>query len=320
MTLRQATNDSRRGSTRIASFWLRHRFVLSISVAAIFGGALVATVAGLLTDRPHHRVGNVVFSGNSETGDISQWTWGAQCANTGPVGGSAVRGTVNIVEDVVAQGHYAARFDLPAGGPVSACEVLRKRTMALGSDDWYALEVYFPPSWQEPSSQFWGLLFAQFDYEALAGPPVGLYAHADHVNLAVQSGLCAMNSAGIKACQYSSGNDASSQGTLGYTLRIVPLGTQLAGTWQQFVVHVHHAADSSGLVQGWWRPLGRTWAKTVDWSGYPTVQWSSTQPANSNTVTTDKIGAYRGAATFPVSIGQDGYCVATSFGAAESCL
>ncbi len=61
------------------------------------------------------------------------------------------RGTINIVTDVVAQGRYAARFDLPYGEintngqeKPSACEALRGRTLGLGTDDFYALDVRFP--------------------------------------------------------------------------------------------------------------------------------------------------------------------------------
>jgi hypothetical protein len=298
----------------------RRRLLLTAAVAAISGAALLVAVPGVLTSGPIQNA-EILFSGNWETGNISQWS-GAQCANTGPVGGSYLRGTINIVTQLapVAQRIYAARFDLPAGSPASACEVLRDRTEALGTDDWYALEVYFPSNWQEPSSDFWGLLFAQLNYEDLGvGPPVGLYAHADHVNLTVETGLC--NEA-TGACQYTTSNDAgpSKQGSLGYTLRMVPLGTTLAGMWQEFMVHVHWAADSSGLVEGWWRPRGGNWKKTVSWGGYPTVQWTSTQPPETNFGTHDKIGAYRGASTFPISIWQDGFCVAGSFSAAESCL
>ena len=140
---------------------------------------------------------------------------------------------------------------------------------------------------------------------------------ADHVNVVVQSGLCAPNGAGINACQYTTGNDAGNS----YNLRIAPLGTPLAGTWQQFVVHVHHAADSSGLVQGWWRPRGSsTWTQTVNWSGYPTVQWSSGHRPEASEMTVDKIGAYRGQSNVPISIWLDGFCDATSFSAAASCL
>lgn len=312
------------------SLWLRHRVTIIASIAAACAAAgLVFAVTrptskhkrqagrasqGLPAGRPNHRTA-VIFSGNWETGTRSQWG-AAQCANTGVAPGAFKRGTLNIVTDVVAQGKYAARIDLPPGEPASACEVFQGRTEALGTDDWYALEVRFPPDWREPASAPWGLAIAQFDYERVAGPPVGLFAHADHVNLNIAAGFCNNG-----ACQYNTGNDDhGNQGTLGYTLRITPVGTQLAGTWQQFIVHVHHAADSSGVVQGWWRPRGGSWTKTIDWGGYPTVQWTSTQPVDTNYGTADKIGGYRGTSSFPISIWQDGFCRATSFSAAESCL
>ena len=282
---------------------LRRPVTLAVSVAAIFGIALLVTVSGVL-EGESAQVPKPLFSGNWETGNISQWTWGAQCANySPPPPGSANIGNLSIVTDVVAQGMYSGRFDLPADTVGNnSCEVLRKRTEALGSDDFYAQEVYFPSNWQEPSG--WGLLLGQYDFQGITGPPVGLYAHSDHVDIGIETGLCHPPS----PCQYTAGP------------RIAPLGTHLAATWQQFVVRVHHAADSSGLVQGWWRPRGGTWTQTVNWSGYPTVQWTSTQSPTTNTTTADKIGAYRGPANFPISIWQDGFCVARSFAAAESCL
>jgi hypothetical protein len=110
------------------------------------------------------------------------------------------------------------------------------------------------------------------------------------------------------------------EGSLHTTLRLIPLGTKLAGTWQQWIVHVHHAVDSSGLLQAWWRPRGGTWTQTVNLSGYPTVQWTSGETPNPNPPADDKIGGYRGGASYPITIWQDGFCVATSFAAAESCL
>jgi polysaccharide lyase-like protein len=261
--------------------------------------------------------GAVVFSGNWETGDISQWTWGAQCANYSLVG-NAHAGDVHVVSDNIAQGGYAARFDVPVD-PIAnnSCEVLRKRTQALGSDQFYAQEVYFPSDWRDPSA--WGMAVGQYNFSGVGqGAPVGVDARADHVNLSISSGLCVAHG----PCQYTTGNDwPNDQGTLNTTLRIVPPGTHLAGTWQQWIVHVHWAAGSSGHIDAWWRQRGATsWTKTVNWGGYPTVQWTSEHAPEANDVTSDKIGAYRGPAIFPISIWQDGFCVATSFSAAASCL
>ncbi len=68
-----------------------------------------------------------------------------------------------------------------------------------------------------------------------------------------------------------------------------------------------------------------TWTQTVNVSGYPTVEWKKDEspPTTSREVvgeTVDKLGAYRGQSSFPISIWQDGYCGATSFSAAASCL
>jgi hypothetical protein len=162
---------------------------------------------------------------------------------------------------------------------------------------------------------------AQFDFQGLAGAPVAMAAHAEDVDLVTESGACAPNSVGTNECQYNTGSDYGEEGSLHKTLHIIPRGTHLAGTWEQFIVHVHHAADASGLVQGWWRPRGTSaWTQTVKLSGYPTVQWTPGHPLDANDGTVDKIGAYRGASNFPISIWQDGFCVATSFSAAASCL
>jgi hypothetical protein len=270
---------------------------------AIFGTALLVTVSGVLKggSAPTPKL---LFSGNFHTGDTSQWTWGAQCPNVNgyiPPPGSGNIGELHIVTDVVAQGKYSGRFDLPAYESNNSCEVLRKRSLGLGTDDWYAQEVYFPSNWREPSG--WGLLLGQYDFQGITGPPVGPYAHGDYVDLGIEAGLCPPPE---HVCQHN------------VAPLIVPRGTHLGGTWQQFIVHVYHATDSSGLVQGWWRPRGGTWTQTVNESG-PTVQWEHSPPTSDST-TADKIGAYRGGAPFPISIWQDGFCVATSFAAAESCL
>ena len=59
--------------------------------------------------------------------------------------------------------------------------------------------------------------------------------------------------------------------------------------------------------------------KTVTLSGYPTVQWTAGEGFSklAGDVTADKIGAYRGPASFPLTIWQDGFVRTTSFAAAR---
>ncbi len=80
--------------------------------------------------------GTIQFAGDWETGDASQWTW-TQCF---PIQTAQDRGTFRVVTQPVGQGRFAARFDLPASDRNNACEVLRQRTLAVGSDDWYGLK------------------------------------------------------------------------------------------------------------------------------------------------------------------------------------
>ena len=136
--------------------------------------------------------GAVVFRGDFETGNIAQWTWGAQCANTGVSStGSWVRGTISVQSELVGQGSYGARYDLPAAANAyTACETLSKRRIGLGSDDYYGLMVRFPSDWREPSSARWGLSLAQLNFERIWGAPVLVAAHAHHIALVMQSGLC----------------------------------------------------------------------------------------------------------------------------------
>ena len=310
----------------LASTRLRSRAASGVALGVVvFGVAVARSVAAAPAP------GEVLFSGNWETGNIDQWTWSAQCAN---VAGSDTanrpdRGTVTLVTSPVAQGRYAARFELPAYESPNACEVLRHRLIGGdGTDEYYALEVLFPNGWREPSSAFWGLSIAQFNYVALTGAPVGLGAHRNHVNLTMQTGAY-----GNRRTEYSTGNDDG-----GYNIRcrkpsgqlyprghctIVPDGKLVPGAWHQLIVHVRWAADASGLVEGWFRLRRQRWKKTVVIRGYPTRQWDGTGPNGTYSLShdsSDKIGAYRGAASFPISVMNDGFCAATALAAAKSCF
>jgi hypothetical protein len=260
-----------------------------------------------------------VFRGNFETGNLSQWTWGAQCANTGfPSAGSFVRGTIGVQSEVVGQGSYGARFDLPAAANAyTACETLSKRRIGLGSDDYYGLMVRFPSDWREPSLAGWGLSIAQLNYESIWGSPVSLAAHAHRIALVMQSGLCKSGRTRTPGCTYSSGPGGNVA-----PMTAVPAPLAL-GVWHELIVHIRWTVHSSGIIEVWHRLKGGgRWVKTVSRRGYPTVQWTAEHgpKAIARSVTSDKIGAYRGNAQFPLSVWQDGFVRTTSFAAAAAAL
>jgi hypothetical protein len=261
---------------------------------------------------------SVIFRGGFETGDISQWTWGGQCANTGlPSSGSIVRGTVVVQTRIVGQGRYAARFDLPAATTPTACETLEKRRIGLGRDDYYGLMVRFPRPWREPSVAGWGLALAQFNYQAIWGPPVGLYAHGKRVRLVLQSGLCRSVQTTNPGCRYSSGAG-------GNLRRMVAIPAPLARRkWHLLIVHVRWTTRRNGVIEVWHRLKGhRPWKRTVSRRGFPTVQWTAAlgRQGIRGTVTSDKIGAYRGSSAFPVTLWHDGFVRTISFASAARAL
>jgi hypothetical protein len=278
----------------------------------------LAAVAALIL-APAALAGRAIsFRGDFETGDISQWTWGGQCANTGvPSSGSTVRGTVVVQSRTVAQGRYAARFDLPAATTYTACETLDKRRIRLGRDDYYGLMVRFPRPWREPSSAGWGLSLAQLNYEEIWGAPVSLNAHAKRVHLILQSGRCRSFQMSNPGCAYSSGQN-------GNVRRMIAIPAPLVRRkWHQLIVHVRWTPRRNGIIEVWHRLKGhRAWNKTVSRRGYPTVQWTAEggPSALAGARTVDKIGAYRGHSTFPLTVWHDGFVRTTSFASAARAL
>jgi Polysaccharide lyase len=258
----------------------------------------------------------VMFRGDFETGDISQWKWGGQCANTGvPSSGSTVRGTVVVQSRTVAQGRYAARFHLPAATSHTACETLQRRRIRLRRHDYYGLMVRFPRRWREPRG--WGLSLAQLNFEGIWGAPVSLVAHAKRVLLILQSGRCRSVHTPNPGCAYSSGPN-------GNVRRMVAIPAPLARRrWHQLIVHIRWTTKRKGIIEVWHRLKGRrAWNKTVSRRGYPTVQWTAAEGPReiAGSVTSDKIGAYRGHSAFPLTVWHDGFVRTTSFISAARAL
>ena len=262
----------------------------------------------------------VAFKGDFEPGDISQWqstSWGgAQCLNYGlPNDSNDTYGDLYVLGDIVAKGSYSGRVDLPAAGTSNACELLRGRTIAM-DDEWYSMEVRFPSNWQEPSPAGWGMVLAQFNFEGIWGFPLGISAHSNYVGLTLNSGLCKSITSGDPTCQYSSGIQGNVPSQY-----IIPISDFSTGVWHQLLIHVKWTNGNDGIVEGFHRLRGQTtWTRTVSFIGYPTLQRTSTFTPVAADRTVDKIGAYRGAASFSLSIWQDNFCQATSMAAAESCF
>jgi hypothetical protein len=286
------------------------RFLSQLLVAAV-------AVAGLtLSAGADARRASVVYGENWEKGRLDTSQWGAQCDNlTPPYFGT--RGTFRVQRKMAGQGRWAARFELPPdASKATACEIIHNRTLDLGRDDYYALAVSFPRTWKEPGDQaksFWGMAIAQFNYQMIAGPPVGLFAHRRYVNLTVQSGYF-----DGYATRWHSGNGIA-RGNVPRMYAIPP--PLKLGSWHQLIVRVRWSTRNEGAVDVWHRLRSkRRWMQTVRFRGKPTVKWSASKPAISEMPTWDKFGGYRGESSSPASVWHDAFCRATSLSAAKSCL
>ena len=266
--------------------------------------------------------GTISWNINYETGNTSQWSGGIQCAGTNDTG--YTYGTMSVDTTTFGEGTHGARIDLPSdtinGG--SRCEGLEARRPIYGSDHWYGMMYKFPTNWQEPSSAFWGMAIAQLNYQLIWGAPVLLAAHADKVDLTINTGFCADVNSTKPGCTYSSTN-GSSIGNVPET-KIIP-GPIVTNNWYEVIVHAKWTGDpTQGIIEGWYRLKGQTtWNKTVNLTGYPTIQWSNSAPlsvwqGNPSFNVNDKFGAYRGQSTFPITFWHDNIMDGTDFNAVSS--
>jgi hypothetical protein len=249
--------------------------------------------------------------GNFETGSISQWlpnSGGAQCANYGvPSANYHARGTFSLDSSVVGDGQLSGRVDLPptaAPYTTSVCELLHSVPLGLGSDEYYGFMFYVPVGWDTGTNAFWGVQVAQFHFTNVWGSPVAYQLHDDHLTLALETGSCDAVGTANPSCDWRSQADLAGGPNLpGYY--VIPPGSMPQGHWYETIMHVHWAADSTGQIQTWFRQKGQSaWTQSVDLAGYPTVLWDRTAGCCA-TGAVDKVGAYRGPSSVPVSVWFD---------------
>ena len=282
-----------------------------ILLAAAMIAVLAAAVAGRSTTGAHAAAAAPLFVGDFETGSYRPWAQ-PQCANYGQPPGTKTFGNFFIETSLVGQGRAAGRFDVPTDRKkLTRCEVFTTRPIGVGGDDYYSLMVYMPKGWSPGTTSFWGASIAQLNFENLPAAPIALQAHADHVTLVVQSGVCSTTT-----CQYRSNGDAPSPNLP--ALYAIPKPMQL-GVWHELIVAVHWATDSHGSVTGWHRLKGQTtWTKTLSLTGYPTiaVNGAGAYPPS----TQDKIGLYRAQSTAATSVWLDGFARSKTFATAAATL
>ena len=255
-------------------------------VRQFFVVLLAAVVAGCTAASPEPPPSETAnFRGDWETGRVRQFRlqWdGAQCANWGNP--SPAAGNMFVVQDIVAKGQYAARFDLPAYEGTNRCEAVIDRPLGTGhghppKEEWIALSIRFPSNYATSGN---GLSMAQFGAQFIWGSPLSLKAQgpndntgeANHVRLVGQAGECrpvGTSSPPGPGCDWSSGVGSG----IG-PWRIIPPERFALGTWHDILIQVVWTTDpSKGLIEGFHRHHGGQWAQTVaTFTGKPTIQWS----------------------------------------------
>ena len=214
--------------------------------------------------------GALTFDGNFESG-IAPWKTGgggAQCSNYGtPSTSPRLRGTFQLVTSPVGQGATAGEFSLPTDSapstyPLEACDLVPpSQPFTLGADQYLGLMVYVPIGWTIPNTAFYGVNVDELHFQNIVGAPITLQLHPDHVTVAIESGAC-NTTATPPGCAYRSNADTTFCPS-GPTVTClphyyaIPPGALVQGVWNEIIMHVRWASDSTGQFQTWYRSGGQ---------------------------------------------------------------
>lgn len=194
---------------------------VAVGVAVTAGtGGPDATSGGRVADLP----GRVIFRGDFNTGDLSQWEGVQRVAPN----------RIRVVRSPRAEGRYAARFEVRRGdNPISAddrAEVQSATGETEGADRWYQWSTMFAKSF--PNVAAWQVV-TQWHADSLIGSPsVGFYAYRNRIQLQV----------------WRHGANSRPVGRP----RVLWSGPLRRGKWQTFKLHVRWSGeDSKGLIQLW---------------------------------------------------------------------
>ena len=169
----------------------------------------------------------VLFRGDYETGDITQWD-----------GYEGIRSRFTIVQSPLRQGKYALRVELHQGDVAfsgTRNEVSNEgRPEVEGDDRWYSWSTLFPADF--PAPQTWQV-FTQWHHSGCCGsPPLEFDLEGENVQIAHHGDQ---------------------------VLWSTPL---VRGVWHDFVVHVYFSS-TDGFIEFWYdgkKALGRTPVQTLN--------------------------------------------------------
>jgi hypothetical protein len=254
--------------------------------------------------------GGLTFNG-SFTG-LTPWSTGgggAQCANYGtPSKSPRLRGTVTFNSGVAGVAN-AGEITLPADSntstfPLEACDLLpRAQPVGLGTDGYYGLMVYVPQGWTISNKAFDGVEIEEYHFQNVYGAPISFQMHADHITLALQTGACNNHTTVRPGCTDHSNAD-NPNGNAGNlpAYYAIPQGAFQEGSWNEILMHVHWASDSTGQIQTYYKVKGATsWIQSSNVTGIPTVQWDNTKSCCYASAV-DETEAYTYALSSPLSI------------------
>src|SRR5262249_34823941 len=179
----------------------------------------------------HHAEPGLVFRGDFETGSFSQWTAG----HDGGVQ-EVADDRIQVVTSPVAQGHYAARFEVRQGdkwrgSTGNRAELSRSTGEREGQVRWYSWWTMFDPSYPYDTTHGWQI-FAQWHSDLeISQSPVQMYASGNDIGLQTVPG------------------DADGRPLPSITWWQGPMER---GRWHHFVLHVRWSSDRRrGFVELW---------------------------------------------------------------------
>lgn len=170
---------------------------------------------------------SVLWRGDYETGDISQWS-----------GYEGILSRLTVVQSPVRQGKYALRVELHQGDIAfsgTRNEVSNEgRPEVVGNDHWYSWSTLFPADF--PAPQTWQV-FTQWHHSGCCGsPPLEFDVLGERVQIAHQGDQI---------------------------LWSAPL---VRGVWHDFVIHVYFSS-TAGYIEFWYdgqKALEKTSVQTVN--------------------------------------------------------